>query len=331
MQKNSDITAVILSMGEATLPKCVDSVKKQTLAPDEIIYVKNVSPFYKAWNTGMQKVKTRYFVQVDADMLLDENCFEKLHACMTPTTGLAIGHLRDPLLGRIRGIKMFRHDCCQMVPFPNTISPDTDFYNAMGDHGWNMVLALNFFSNNPLYWHTLGDHRPHYHLEYIIAKFLRLGCRYRYRVSPGGLKHMFRLLENSYHPMSPIAQFALANGLFMKGDRDLLTPDFSVGLQQHVLAPLLQTSNSFTSTPKLPEIRLKNDPRETFLKYYQMGIDFRKSQDSIQPILYLQSLSNYKHRHKWVAKAGLGAGYTTGCYNEKEFENKFHMLTKLLN
>ena len=97
----SDITAVVLSIGEETTARAIDSVRRQGLPAKEIVTVQNVSPFYKALNTGASKVNTEFFVQVDSDMILDENCLEDLRACMTGDVGLVLGGLRDPLMGRV--------------------------------------------------------------------------------------------------------------------------------------------------------------------------------------------------------------------------------------
>ena len=48
----TDITAVLLTIGEETTQRAIDSVKKQTLPPQEIIIIENVTPFHKALNLG---------------------------------------------------------------------------------------------------------------------------------------------------------------------------------------------------------------------------------------------------------------------------------------
>jgi hypothetical protein len=45
-------------------------------------------------------------VQVDADMVLDPDCFERLRQAMDDDVGMAVGALRDPLLGPIAGVKI---------------------------------------------------------------------------------------------------------------------------------------------------------------------------------------------------------------------------------
>ena len=123
----NDITAIVLSIGEETTKRAIDSVKKQTLLPKEIVIVENVSPFNKALNKGASNVETEFFIQVDSDMILDENCFQDLRSCMTDDVGVAIGQLRDPLMGMESGVKIFRKICFDKVQFKDSVATDNFF------------------------------------------------------------------------------------------------------------------------------------------------------------------------------------------------------------
>ncbi|MDX9762895.1 MAG: glycosyltransferase family 2 protein [Desulfomonilia bacterium] len=107
------ITAVILSVDpNHLLEQCLKSVRKQTLQPVSIEIVKNVSPVSLARQTGLSRVKTEYYVNVDGDMVLNPSCFERLYYIMARFPGCAEveASLEDPLLGVIKGIKMYRTD-----------------------------------------------------------------------------------------------------------------------------------------------------------------------------------------------------------------------------
>jgi hypothetical protein len=93
----SDITAIVLTIGEETTDCAIDSLKRQTVLPEEIIVIRNVTPFHKALNLGVSKVRAEFFIQVDADMILDENCLEDLRERMTENVGIAMGQLRDSI------------------------------------------------------------------------------------------------------------------------------------------------------------------------------------------------------------------------------------------
>ena len=74
----NDVSVVLLTTGEETTLRAVESLKKQTLKPVETIIIENVTPFHNAINAGIRRVKTDYFVQLDSDFVLDENCIEIL-------------------------------------------------------------------------------------------------------------------------------------------------------------------------------------------------------------------------------------------------------------
>jgi asparagine synthase (glutamine-hydrolysing) len=121
-----DVSAVVLTTGEPTTQGAIDSLRRQTAPLSDIIVVRDVAPFHKAMNAGVEQVKTTFFVQVDADMVLDDHCVAALREEMRDI-GIIVGHLRDPLIGRVVGIKLFRTAVFQATMFQDSISPDTDF------------------------------------------------------------------------------------------------------------------------------------------------------------------------------------------------------------
>ena len=222
----SDITVVVLTMGEETTSRAIASIEKQTLQPAEVIITENVSPFHRALNLGASKVKTQFFVQVDSDMILDKNCLEELRECMTENVGIVIGQLRDPLLVITSGVKMFRKVCFQKIKFRNSISPDTDFYIDMQKHGWKIRYALNlgYKGESNKLWLTFGEHRPTYTPLYTYSKYYVLGRRYRHRKDLDGLIWRFQKLANKVDIIRLIAQIAFAHGIFLEEEKDLLKP-----------------------------------------------------------------------------------------------------------
>ncbi len=55
----SDITALLLTIGEAYADRALDSVNRQSLPPQDIIVVRDVRPFHKALNEGASRVPAR--------------------------------------------------------------------------------------------------------------------------------------------------------------------------------------------------------------------------------------------------------------------------------
>jgi hypothetical protein len=220
----SDVSAVVLSIGEPFTPRAVASVLTQTLPLHEVVLVENVSPFFRAMNEGARRVTTAFFVQVDADMILDPTCVEALRAEVGDDTGIAVGELRDPLLGQVVGVKLFRTECFKKAEFPDSITPDTDFGAAIGRRGWKTLYVGHPGEDTGAPPRTFGEHHPDYTPAYTYRKHLLEGRRLRYRGARWGLRWSFRRLDDSAHPLAGLAQIALAHGFFLPTDRDQLTP-----------------------------------------------------------------------------------------------------------
>ena len=218
-----DVTAVVLSTGELTTRDAITSLNRQSLPVREVVVVRDRTPFHAALNAAVAQVRTPFFVQVDADMILDRHCVEALRRSVRSRVGVVVGRLRDALIGQTVGIKLFRTACFNETKFRDTIAPDSDFVDDLARAGWSTIY-IGQRSNS---WATFGEHRPDYAPAYTYKKYLLEGARYRYRQKPEGLRWHFGTLEESRHPSALIAQIALTQGLFFAENRDLL------GVQTH--------------------------------------------------------------------------------------------------
>src|SRR4030095_11559049 len=167
----------------------------------------------RALNEGAAQIRTPFFVQVDADMILDVDCFADLRGCIAERVGTVIGHLRDPLLGRVAGVKLFRTACFADARFADSISPDTDFENAIARSDWRTVYALKPANEPRLPSHVFGDHRPDYTPLYTFRKFQLQGARHRYRRAAAALRTLCRNLRASSHDAALFALVGTAHGI----------------------------------------------------------------------------------------------------------------------
>jgi hypothetical protein len=216
----NDVSAVVLSTGEPSTQQAIDSLHRQTVPVRDIIVVREVAPFHKALNVGAAQVRTSFFIQVDADMVLDSHCVAGLRRGMRRHVGIVVGHLRDPLVEQVVGVKLFRTACFNFAQFPDSISPDTDFVDAIARAGWNTAYIGRRWRGGPHPWHSFGEHRPNYTPAYTYRKFLLEGRRYRYRQRLDGLRWLLDRLAAGRHPAALIAQIALARGFFVTDNRD---------------------------------------------------------------------------------------------------------------
>ena len=80
-----DVTAVVFTIGEPYLPRALASLERQSLPPAAIVRVEHVSPFHRAFNAGVARVRTDFFVHVDADIILDPTALADLVAEHIPS------------------------------------------------------------------------------------------------------------------------------------------------------------------------------------------------------------------------------------------------------
>ena len=324
----SDITAVILSMGEKTVGRAIDSVKRQSLPAQEIIVIEHVTPFYKALNAGAAKVRTAFFVQVDADMILQEDCFEQLRSCMIDNLGIVSGRLKDPLIGRCCCVKLFRRECFDMVQFRDSVSPDTDFRKAIQLHGWTTAHVLNFTCESRNLRHILGEHRPEYTPEYTFFKYATLGSRVRYRRELNQLKSYLKRLRRSSHSASLTAQTALCHGLFQKRLNEKPS-----GSLQHDAFYFFERFSSTTGNYRINRFKFLLffcfNPRNTFKRFYKLGIALRGANafPTFQRCFTL--LDNNFDEFAWIAKAGLSHGIFSKQYREENLTENYQIIDEL--
>ncbi len=326
----SDIAAVVLTMGEETTGRAIQSVKRQTMPPAEIILVENVTPFHKALNLGASRVRTGCFVEVDADMILDECCFQALWQCMLPGVGIVMGFLRDALVGRTCCIKMFRKECFHHVQLRDSISPDTDFAEDITRLGWSIVYALRREDDvDKRLWHTFGQHRPNYTPSYTYTKHLILGRRYRYRTDWGGLRWHLGELQRSSHSSSLLAQIAMAHGVFLKEQTDLPRP-YPTGEDFRFIEGFLANEGAYDLRKVATLLVPARSPKALFRNCYRLGIDLRKHNAFPAFERGIRLLEQSGQPLVWVAKIGLCHGLFSQSYSRTQLEEDYDKLCEFL-
>lgn len=310
-----DVTAVILTIGEATTQRAIESVKSQSLPAYDIIVIDHVTPFHQAMNQAMKKVRSTFFVQVDADMVLDPDCFAQLRHRMDPQVGLVVGHLRDPLVQRVVGIKMYRTASLQYITFKDSISPDTEVEKELIAHGWDSIYALKYSGIESKWWHCFGEHQPEYTPFYTFSKSLLEGRRYRYRGRVKAFKGHLAQLQKGKADIAMIAQIALAHGVFSVESGDELKP-FSPNDEWHHFESFIQSNP--TSRLSLLSIcssllRGKFHPFEAF---YRLGVSIRHGR-ALGTFLRIMKVLNLFHiQNTWVPIVALSHGVVSSHVND---------------
>lgn len=133
---SDDVTVFVISSGEPSLADCHAHLDRQDcrFRREDIA---GLTPMNRAFQAMLDRCQTPYYVQVDADMLLEPWAVSTLWAAMqdreqelfaVPDTGLAgvaqiVGWLWDEDVQRpIQGVKLYRHDVCSRYPYTDELS-----------------------------------------------------------------------------------------------------------------------------------------------------------------------------------------------------------------
>jgi len=223
-QKKSAVTGLVLSIGEPTTARAIESLRAQTFPCEDIVLIENVSPFHAAMNAGITRISSPLFIQCDADMIVDPDCVETLLSHFHDDVGVAIGYLEDAILGQVQAIKMFRTECFKALKFFNHISPDTNIIYQIVRNGWNFVFAERSETRFGHPRHVLGKHDPDYTPLYTFNKFKLVGARMRERGVFAEFLDAHKKLAQNTHPMAMTAIIGLCHGIFLQNEKDGLHP-----------------------------------------------------------------------------------------------------------
>lgn len=187
----SDIEAFLITTGERTELEAYNSIVQQSVPVKKITVLRDIRGIHNSLNAMQEKIKSEYFIKVDADMILHRNCVRLLYRILKKNPGLYAvqGYLKDPLLGKIWGIHMFRSSYVKDYRYQNTIGTDAEFEKAMERKGYRQIK----------YKKVLGIHHLEYtHME-IKQRFIREGEKIIFFKNINRLKsdirHLIKLIK----------------------------------------------------------------------------------------------------------------------------------------
>lgn len=213
------VSAVLLTIGEATTSKALAALQQQTYPIAEIIIVHNKSPFSMAFNDGVAQVQTPFFIQCDADMILDSDCVAVLMQEMKGNAGLVHGYLRDPLVGNTCGIKLYRTEVCKKILHVNHFNCEVMYVHELSKQGWETINV------DPSAETTLGIHGEDIsYPAYLFERFRLMGIKINHRKDWWDLTHRLLMLSLSGKDEAATASDGILCGFFIESDaKDQLT------------------------------------------------------------------------------------------------------------
>jgi hypothetical protein len=172
MRVAEDLTVVIFTVGESTYKECCEKITQQSLRPKYIETIRNIAPISEACNRIFTKVQTKYYLHVDADMILSPNCIELLYDAIKKHQScyLVKAWLRDEILGKIGWIKLFNKDLIGEIRYNYVIGCDREFEKRVKNKGYDEILID----------YILGKHIATHDKRMTFFRFKRVAEKDRY-------------------------------------------------------------------------------------------------------------------------------------------------------
>jgi hypothetical protein len=117
---SGEVTVFVLTVGAPTFAECMRRLDAQDCRFQRQV-IENVAPMDRALQCMLDRCRTRFFVQVDEDMLLYPNAIRFLYARLIespPNVAILTAHLLDKHAARVLyGVKIYRHEIVRAYPY----------------------------------------------------------------------------------------------------------------------------------------------------------------------------------------------------------------------
>jgi hypothetical protein len=177
----ADITVFVLTVGAPSFPECLERLAAQDCR-FQLEVIENVAPMSRALQGMLDRCRTRYFVQVDEDMLLYPHAIRSLYTRLNasaPDVAILTCHLFDVHARRvIYGLKIYRHEILRAYPYENVESSEYDQIRRFTRDGFvdcRLPLEDHFHPSEV----TLGEHGSRWTPRSVFERYLTLERKVR--------------------------------------------------------------------------------------------------------------------------------------------------------
>jgi len=208
-----ELSVGILTIGSAQLPHAIRSVEAQHPAVTHFL-VENVVPYSAAFNRMVSLATTRYVISLDEDMELDSDAcdymvqrMQTLSASNETLTQLKF-RLRDPLLGKLLGVRLLHVARLRGIPMPSSLCPERDLDGRLTEAGWTTLVDEG---------RTVGSHaRNRSDYELFIKNAVSASKAYTHGIDKARKTDVDRVLKlmHSARELAPEKAFALIGGVY---------------------------------------------------------------------------------------------------------------------
>lgn len=159
-----DLTVYIVSTGEETYQECLEALNAQGCS-FRIEHIRDVHPMSRAFQSMPERCRTKYFLQVDADMVLHPTAVRELYETAERTgffTVVVYGQLYEEGFGVGGSVRIWKRHLFRFFSFRDRRTVDRDLYKRIRLFGFRRKKV------EPI----LGVHRPRHSVfsDYLKAK-----------------------------------------------------------------------------------------------------------------------------------------------------------------
>jgi len=185
------VEALLLSVDEPQLSRCLESMHNQTVPFTNIVHINNVVPQSEAYNQGIRQLTDRWFVHTAGDVCLSLDAVEQCVKVIEDNNDEKVaGHLFSLWDSFLKldwgGIGVFKTDVYRKFRIRNRLANDRILGKRMDRRGWT------FKRHNGIYLGTHFDSPDEYQ---VFRRFFVAGLKYNGK----RLSEMNETLENLYH------------------------------------------------------------------------------------------------------------------------------------
>lgn len=138
------ITAFVITTGEPSTSDCIGRLGAQTRKV-KIEMIRDVTPMWRAFQEMHDRCETPFFIQVDADMLLDPDAVERLYLGITRQESRCAQYTEwlwgDAEDRPIMGVKIYRHRIVSEFPYTDGLSCEQTQFEAVQEGGYDVTGA----------------------------------------------------------------------------------------------------------------------------------------------------------------------------------------------
>lgn len=203
------LDAIILSVDEPQLPRCLQSVHTQSPPFTNIIHINNISPESVAFTSGMSTSTADYITKINGDFILYPEAVATILSKISLDDGVGIYNfgLYDPFLrGFICGCSVLRREALDAVGYPDYLANDKWMQRKMQLRGW---LKAPLYRGRAKRRVVIGTHFDTPDEFQIFRRFYTQGVKYGHRYGA----RLLRLHQDTSDPVYAYAMQALTFGV----------------------------------------------------------------------------------------------------------------------